>query len=256
MASCIRTNVALSLGMITTVVRIHSARHSKEYLSNACQNGHSPSLIKQPKTCDHCGVLSHGAPTVKVRKMADKSLMVVDDTELAEVADDAAQWKGKIQLMPYPAADVMLHTGSGDKFYYAEPQASGDNYALIASVCENTSDKLFLAKFTVNTVASLFMLQVKNGVLLLAERTFSDALKNLPQINETPNQQFIPLAAAMVDAMDCTFTPDTFADTYKRGLDNLLNVKAGVVEKEPVSAEMLRRALVEYRQNQEAKADA
>lgn len=251
-------DVVLNLGMITCTVRVESASYTEDFLTNVCvgyyaAEMHEPLAVKRPLTCDTCGPITmHGLR--KAKKEAG-GLVVLDESEVAGLKDDGAAFKGKIQLIPYDSSEVLANTGQGDKYYQLHPQTSPENYALLKQVIAAYPGKLFVARYAVRTKASLFVAQVKDGCILVQERTFVDNLKPVPGFDGVANEAFVPLAIQMVETMHTEFDQATFADTYNKNLVEITRdrtVLGGSVARtapvdSKITADLVRNALMEYR---------
>jgi non-homologous end joining protein Ku len=262
--SSVAKDVQLTLGMIACNVRVESAAYTEDFLTNVCvghANGteHEPLAVQRPLTCATCGPI-----TMKGLKKAKKEgggLVVLEEHEVAGLKEDATPFKGKIQLIPYNAAEVLAHTGQGDKYYQLHPQTNPENYSLLMSVITNYPGKAFIARYAVRTKTSLFMAQVKDGCILIQERTFTDNLKPVPSFNAPVNEAFVPLAVQMVESMETVFNSDTFTDTYNRNLVEITRereIVGGKYEKTApvapeITADLVRSALMEYRNRKTAE---
>lgn len=246
----------ISLGMISATVRVESALYTADYLTNVCpgvDKKHPPVAVTRPLTCPEGCKIHMGH--LKKAKREGGGLVLLTSAEVAALTEDAVPYKGKIQLLPYDSVEVLANTAEGEKLYYLTPQTSPENLTLIKQVIQAYPNKMFVARYTVRTKASLFVATVKNDCILLAERVFQDRLKPLPSYETPANEAFIPLAIQMVEAMQTEFTKDTFADTYTRGLVDMTRnrpIVGGRVEKtapqdEKITADLVREALIEYR---------
>jgi non-homologous end joining protein Ku len=245
-------DVVLSLGMISCTVRVESALYTQDYLTNVCtgKGEHEPTAVSRPLTCEHCGPI--GQHTTKKAKKEGGGLVLLEDDEVAELAGNDAEYKGKVQLVPYAASDVLTKTGQAEKYYYTTTQNSPENYALIAKVIAQYPEKLFVAKYAVRTKASIFVAQVKGDCILLQERTFVTNLKPIPTFDTPINEAFLPLAEQMVETMTAEFDSKTFADLYQTHLVELTREREIIGGKrsktgEQVTEEAVRARLLEFR---------
>jgi non-homologous end joining protein Ku len=251
-------NVTVSLGFIAATVRVESALYTQDYLSNCCTgNGeHDPIAVSRPLTCSECGPITmHGLR--KARK-ENGGLVLLEDHEVAELKEDGQPFFGKVALIPYDSGEVLANTSEAEKLYYLAPMTSPENLSLIKQVILAYPNKLFVAKYTVRTKASLFVATVKNDCILLSERVFRDRLKPLPSYDVPANEAYIPAAIHMVESMDVTFDEATFADTYTRALVDITRdrpIVGGKTEKTApqnpkITADLVRQSLMEYRLRQ------
>jgi non-homologous end joining protein Ku len=249
-------DVVLSLGMISCTVRVESALYTQDYLTNVCigstDTAHDPIAVSRPLTCEHCGPIAQH--TTKKAKKEGGGLVLLEDTEVAELAGNDAEYRGKVQLVPYNAADVLTKTGQAEKYYFLTTQNSPENYALLAEIIKRYPEKLFVAKYAVRTKAQIYVAQVKGDCILLQERTFVTGLKPIPTFGTPINEAFLPLAEQMVETMEADFDAATFADQYQSHLVELTRERPIIGGKrsktgEQVTEEAVRARLLEYRQN-------
>lgn len=252
-------DVVVSLGMISFTTRVESAQYTEDFLTNVCVNNHEPLAVKRPLTCDTCGPINmHGLR--KAKKEAG-GLVLLEEAEVASLSEDATPWKGRVQLIPFDAQEVLANTGQGEKYYQLHPQSSPENYALLKQVITAYPGKAFVARYAVRTKASLFMAQVKGDCILLQERTFVDNLKPVPTFTHEANEAFIPLAIQMVETMHEEFNPETFADSYNRALVDITRERPIIGGKTAttapvdakITADLVRSALMEYRLRKQAE---
>lgn len=258
-------DVVVTLGMITCTVRVESAAYTEDYLTNVCPGvgkEHAPVAVTRPLTCPE-GCEIHMGHLKKAKKEGG-GLVLLTDAEVAALSEDGTPYIKKIQLIPYDAAEVLAHTGQGDKYYQLHPQTSPENYALLKQVIAAYPGKLFVAKYAVRTKASIFVAQVKGDCILIQERTFVDNLKPVPTFIDTPNESFVPLAIQMVETMAVEFDPKTFTNSYNKALVDITRnreIVGGKVARtapvdEPIVADLVRQALMEYKLRKGAEISA
>lgn len=246
-------DVVVSLGMISCTVRVESAQYTVDALTNVCDAGHEPVAVTRPLICGTCGPINI-ANTKKAKKESG-GLVILDESELVELASNDAQFRGRVQLIPYDREQVELNTGTGEKLYQLHAQTAPENYALLVALVAQYPDKVFVARYAVRTKAQLYTLSAKGSCLFLTERNFTSNLKPVPTFDVSANESFIPLAVQMVEQMQEPFSAEKFADQYQEHLTALTRSRPVVGGKTVLSApvskrvsdELLAAALLEYR---------
>lgn len=249
-------SVVLNLGMVSCTVRVESASYTTEYLTNVCLGStepHEPVAVTRPLTCSTCGPI--GMFGLKKARKEGGGLVVLEDSEVEGLKSNDTPFVGKIQLIPYDANEVLSNTGQSDKYYQLHPMSSPENYSLLKQVILAYPGKLFVAKYAVRSKAGIFVAQVKNGCILVQERSFTDNLKPVPSFEAPVNEGFVGLAISMVEHMQTEFTPETFSDSYSRNLVDITRDRpilggktATTAPQDPkLTADLVRQALIEYR---------
>lgn len=232
-------NVTLSLGLISATVRLESAMTTSESFKTTCagQEGHPAhplAAIKMPKQCTvGCGELPFNAKLGKAREVGGQLVPVTDEEIKAAKAASDDLYKGKIELVPHNAEDVLTTTGQGEKLYQLIPE--GGQYALLCRLVTAHPELAFTAMYTVKTRAAMYVLRAVKGVLLAEERVVQGGtgrMKPLPQLATDVNEQLVAMAEAFLTDLVAPFNAANYEDGYLKAIAEIVNGREGVpVEK-------------------------
>lgn len=213
-------NITLNLSLLSVACKTDPATIRRESMSNLClgqpgKAAHDATPLTMPKTCAHCGPITDFAALKKGIKQGS-TYAVVTQEEVAEAKKDTSeQFKGKIDLVPHPAADFLTATGQGKALNYITPATgSEDHYQLLVKIVEDHPELVFAGQHTPSSAVGLFRLAVRDGVLLMEERTREQSMKPTPTVSGSLNQPLYDLLEATLDKMVQPYDPDTYEDTY------------------------------------------
>lgn len=227
----------LSLGLISTTIRVESGVQSQESFKTVClgqpgKDPHPATAVRKPTTCASCGDLPYGAPLSKARESGG-GLVLVTDEELKEAkASHDDKFKGKLDLVAHPATDVLNATAQGEKYYQLVPDGDASRYAVLVRLVADHPELAFTCLFTVRTRASMFVLSARNGVLLAEERVVRERVKPLPQIEAEANEQLLGMADAYLPQLVAPFDPTNYADGYTAAITALIASREAVAQAE------------------------
>lgn len=235
----IAKGITLSLGLISTTVRVESAVEAAPTFKTVCEGqggkAHDPTPIKRPNTCATCGELPFGAPTAKAREVGGGLVLVTEEEVAAAKAQHDDKFKGKFDLVAHKASEVDAATAQGEKYYQLVPEGDAARYAVLAALITACPDLAFVAMFTVRTRAAMFRLTVRNGVLLAEERVTRERLKPLPQIDAELNTQLLEMAMAYVPTTVTAFDVANYADGYLAQINALVASRDAVAAATPLA---------------------
>lgn len=223
-------NVALSFGLLTTNVSVHSAIEPAVTNKSVCVGTlgveHPPTPIRQERVCSTCGPV----PYTSVRKAREVpgGYVLLEDEDLTAARASAVEYKKRAALTPHPASEVELATATGDKLYHLVPEAGFElAYAVLHDLLNNHPELAFCCQWTPRTSAGLFTVRAHRGLLVMQERIRPAAMRPAPSILIAAVPEAMTGMAETVLAMPgmvTAFDPGTYADTYT---DTLAGIVAG-----------------------------
>jgi non-homologous end joining protein Ku len=221
--------VSLSLGLISTTVRVESARESETSLNQICQGqpgqpSHAPSTLHQKLNCPACGPVVDTSVIKRGRPSGDGFLVVEPAAIEALKSTNAEPYKKSITLGAHPADAFDLETTRGEKMYYLVPDGTPDIYALMVDVVRS-SDVALCGLWTPRSVASLFQLKVYerggNAALVLEERVPAASLKPVPVTGGKTDPDLLTVALAFVPTLVKPLDMAAYDDGFKTKLEEL-----------------------------------
>lgn len=231
MATSVAKGVDLSLSLLSTTVRLTGAKDKPETLRTLCAGidgkQHDPAPIHMDTICDTCGTIdySHKKELLKGRPVGDGFQIVTQDEVQALAAEHEEQFKKKINLTPHPADQVEFSTQPGEKVYYLLPDGATGRYAEIAALIERHPELAFCALYTARSRSSFYVLKVRNGQMVLQERTRTAEMRETPDLGLTANEQMVDLADELIAGMVTDYNPDEYRSTYAEALNSALDAR-------------------------------
>lgn len=236
--------ITLKFGLIGLAVKSEVAIDKPPSFTNLCvgQPGHEkhdPSPRRQPGHCDHCGEITDNTVLLKGSKQGS-TYTLVEQEEVAEAkAEYAEQYKGELNLVPHPSADFMADTGPGKTLHYLTPaDTSGEgHYQLLVQLVQSHPELAFASLYTPVSVTGLYMLRARDGVLLLEERTRSQALRPTPSVGGEVNDQLYSMLEAALAMFVQPYDASGYEDKYRTAVDAMLaeGEQVSVASEEPTA---------------------
>lgn len=222
-------NVRIEFGLMTLAAKMEGAIDKPPSFSNLCQGQpghepHDPKPLKAPRRCDDCGEITDTTVLVKGIRQG-KTYTIVEQAEIAEAKEKyTAEYKGALNLVPHPAREFLDATAPGESVHYLTPaDKSGENvYQMLRRVVEEHPDVVLVSLYTPVSATSLYMLTVRNGVLVLEQRTRTQALKPAPSVGgEVTNEKLYKMLEGTVEAMLTPYNPDDYEDGYRNAIRDI-----------------------------------
>lgn len=226
-------DVQLSLGVLSTVVRVESALVKQDDdLNQICIGSedapHDPARVTQKLICEHDHEIDRGK-LIRGKSVGEGTFVLLDEFDMATLSEDAEPHKGKIVLHPHPRKDVLATTRWGDKAYYLTPQHGADGYDLLLKIATR-SDVILVARYTLRTAVSTFVLAVHEGLLLIRE-IVAEPMREAPVTLAPPkiDKAMLAVANQFVDVQLRPFNAAEYAGDRKAKLEALIASKEPVV---------------------------
>lgn len=233
-------NIILNYALLSVPCKYEPAKVAQEAMKNLCvgqpgQAAHDAQPLVMPKQCVKCGPITDFDVIVKGIKTGDQ-YAIVTQQDVADVkAKTAEKFKNKLDVVPWEASDFLTSTGQGASINYLTPaKGSEDHYALLVKLVEEHPEYAFAGQYTPVSKVGLFRLAVRNGVLVMEERTREQSMKPTPQVDGEVNEPMYDLLEMTLTKMAQAYDQQKFEDTYavavaQMALDaqDTVNVKAG-----------------------------
>jgi non-homologous end joining protein Ku len=226
----IATGVSLTLGLISTTVRVESAKEGVTSLNQICEGqpnhpDHAPSTVNSKLACPACGPITDVSLIKRGRPSGD-GFMVVDPAQIEALkSENTAQYKKSITLGAHPRDQFELETVRGEKLYYLVPDGTPDMYATILEAVKTTPDVALCGLWTPRSAASLFRLAAYerdgHAALVLEERVQSAKLKAVPATGGTIIPKLLAQAQQYIPNEVEPLIWDTYDDHFKVKLEAL-----------------------------------
>lgn len=217
-------NVTLSLGLVTTKVKLETVKNGSKREETAFKNGHDCgdgkyNPINMKKWCDTCDV--EVTEPVKLRAV-DGGWAAFDAEEVKELRSESISVdKGKISLTQHDTVDVTRHTQPSGMSYYIYSDVTGNDEALAAirDYVATHPDKTLMSVVCLREGSEhLARLNLMNDHLVLEMLLWPDAI-NAPRPDENSCRD------GMVDLLEkiaATVEEKFDADAYRSSFGELV----------------------------------
>lgn len=219
-------NIQITFGLLSFAGKADKATITKESLPNLCpgqpgKEPHDPMPVKQPKVCETCGPIVDYEVLVKGIKQGSGYAIVTQD-DVAEAKDGyVTQYLGQLNLVAHPAGDFLAQTAPGESVNYITPaDAAGANiYQSLMALIQAHPELAFVSLHTPKSATNLFQVTVRNGVLVMEQRTRSQSLKPAPSVGGELNDKLYGLLEATLDISTEPYVADDYEDKYAAALE-------------------------------------
>ena len=221
--------ITLALGLVSVDCMSNSAVEKPEEPKNLCvgqpgKRAHDPSPSTAPATCTVCGPITDRGALVKGFKQGD-AFAIVSQEDVAEAKESyAKEFKGTMTLVPHPAQQFLGETMPGDTLNYLTPRDANhaDRYQLLVKLVESHPEYVFAGLYTPTSKTALFMLRVKDGVLVMEKRTRTQNVKPAPSVGGTANDMLFAQLDGMLGMFVTDYDPDAYEDRYETALAEIV----------------------------------
>ena len=215
---------SISFGLVSVPVRMTSAVSEHKLHFNFV---HEPdgSPIGYEKVCKKEGKPVDDDEIVKAFEIEKGEWVYMTDEDFEAAAVDQGAKTVDIQaFVPYEEIDPVFF----ERTYYLEPQEGGEKvYALLARAMED-SGLVGVAKLVMRDRQHLACLRIREGVITLERMHFADEIrptKGLAPGRTKLAKQELAMAKQLVEQFSGSFEPESFRDTYRDTLCEIIRAK-------------------------------
>jgi DNA end-binding protein Ku len=214
---------SISFGLVTVPIRMFSAvtEHDLHF-----HYVHAPdsSRIGYEKICKSEGKPVPDDEIVKAFEWEKGEYVYLSDEDFEAAKVDGLRTMDIDAFVDYDAIDPIYF----ERTYYLEPQEGGEKvYALLARALEE-SRLAGVVRFVMRDRQHLGCLRVRDGVITLERMHFSDEIKPLDGIapgNVKVDKRELDLAKELIDRFRGEFEPESYEDTYRDTLCEIIKAK-------------------------------
>lgn len=224
-------SITFQFGLVSFPAKLDKATETPVEMKNLCvgqpnQPSHDPTPLTAPRTCAECGPIVDNTVIVKGIKQGSSYAITTQEKVAEAKIQNTDAYKGKVNLIPHPAADFEAHTAPGRSLYFLTPDpAAVDHYALMVRLISSHPELSFVSLYTPRSSAGLYRVVVRDGVLVMEERTRGQAIKAAPQVGGTVNDQLYAMLDGVLGTLVTAYDPDAYEDKYAVAV-NLLAIQA------------------------------
>jgi len=225
----------IEFGLMNLACRRESAVETQVELKNLCvgqegKDAHGPTPLKQdPSYCPTCGevdkdliVKGHGSGS---------SWTVLTAEQAAALAEQKVEFgeHTSLKLVAHPAGEFLGATETGGAVYYVWPEPTDvDHYALLTRLIGSHPELAFTGLLSLSTGgrAKLWLLRVRDNVLVLEERVREQAKKPAPVVEGEVNEKLLAMMEGALEAFTEPYDAEGYEDRYETAVKAA--VEAGV----------------------------
>ncbi|MGB8216277.1 MAG: Ku protein [Candidatus Methanoperedens sp.] len=218
------STINIRFGMINVPVKLHKANKDGDvHFKNVHAVCHSP--LKQKKWCDVCNREVLSTELNKGFVLAKDKIIEFSELELEAIA--VAESKHLIVEKVVEISEIP--STAADSFYFLQPDKYAEHaYSLIAKVL-SVKNKAMIGRIILRSKEHLAAIQFCNGGLLLTTLHWHDELYSiyplLEKLETIPDEELI-LASMLLDRMQMPFAHESFKDTYRNKVLDVVEKKA------------------------------
>jgi DNA end-binding protein Ku len=218
---------AVSFGLVTIPVNLHSAVERRETLSFSLLHAKDHARIQNRRFCSEEGVEVPWSEVVKGYEYAKGLYVVVTDEDFARARVPATHTLEIRAFVPaIEVADLYF-----DEPYYLEPAgtAGAKAYALLRDALKDTG-RIGVGTVVLRQREHVAGVEPSGDVLVLSTMRFAHELRspidlNLPKAGEGWTKKEMDLAHRLIDALADSWKPAEFRDTYTETLRRVIEAK-------------------------------
>jgi len=218
-------NGMLCVGAVHMPVKLYSATRSTElhfhYLHE--QDG---GRIKNERICTKCGQTVDADELVRGYEVEKGIYVTLTEEDVEKVDVDGAHTLNVDAFVDPAEIDPILF----DKPYYLVPEEkSAHLYALLREALKRT-EKVAVAKLVFHEREMLAVIKPNGRALLLDVLYLTEDIAPpkglaLPEANTAVDDEEMEMAERLIDSMTDHFAPEKYTDTYREGLQALIEKK-------------------------------
>lgn len=215
---------AISFGLITIPVRLHSAVSEKQVKFHLLHDADGGRL-RYKRECSKCGKEVEWSEIVKGFEFSKDQYVQLTDEDLEAVEVDSIHAIDVVNFVPLDQIDPIYF----NKTYYVAPEPSGlKAYKLLAEALE-AEGQVGVAKVAFREKEHLATIRLKDGVFVLETMHWPDEIRE-PEFEELEKRinvrdQEVKMARQLVQQLSTDFDPAAFHDEYRAALEKVIEQK-------------------------------
>jgi DNA end-binding protein Ku len=215
---------AVAFGLVNVPVKLYAATGEHEVPMHQVHRTDG-GRIRYRRTCGVCGEQVEMADIAKGYQTDDGELVVLTDTDLAELPLATEREISVLEFVPGDQVDPILLA----KTYYLEPERTAAKpYALLREALA-ASDRMAVVKVALRQRESMAVLRVRGDVICLQTLLWPDEVRaaDFPVLEAevAVRPQELSMASSLVESLAGDFDPSEFHDAYAEALDALIEAK-------------------------------
>ena len=226
---------AVAFGLVNVPVKLYAATGEHEVPLHQVHRKDA-GRIRYRKTCSVCGEPVELADIAKGYQTDDGELVVLTDSDLAELPLATEREISVLEFVPADQVDPILLA----KTYYLEPEKTAAKpYALLREALA-ASDRMAVVKVALRQRESMAVLRVRGDVICLQTLLWPDEVREAEfgvletEISVRPQE--LQMASSLVESLAGDFDPSAFEDRYQSALEAMIEAKVSAGSTQAVPA--------------------
>jgi DNA end-binding protein Ku len=218
---------SINFGLISIPVKLYSAISEKSVRFHQL-DGRDGARIRQRRVNELTGEEVEYGDIVKGYEISPDHYVVVTEEELAQFTSEATHSLALDCFVDLDEIDPIFFDGA----YHVTPSQPAKPYALLVQAME-ASNKVGIARFVMRSKERVAVLRPKDGTLLLSMMVYADELnerESLPEFDDLAGvevtQKELAMAESLIESLSEPFEPETYHDTYREQVVDLIEQKA------------------------------
>jgi DNA end-binding protein Ku len=219
-------NGTVSFGLIAVPVKVHSATEDKGVHFNQVHSKDG-ARIKQKRICSKDGKEVPYEEVAKGYEVREGEYILLSQEEIDAAAGERSRTIQLDEFVRHADVDPVFY----DRTYYlGAGEQGGDAYRLLHDALRR-SQRAGIGRWVYHNREYLVAIRSLDGILALHTVRFADELVaakelDVAQPSRAPGKREVEMAGKLVDSLHARFRPDTFSDTYRERILDLIKRKA------------------------------
>ena len=216
---------AVSFGLVSVPVKLYAATENHD-ISFRQVHAKDGGRIKYKRVCSIDGEEVEYADIAKGYEADDGQMVVLDDSDLAELPSSSSREISVEKFVPSEQIDPMFL----EKSYYLEPdKAAAKPYALLREAIRE-ADRMAVCTVSLRNRMTTAVLRVRDDVLVLQTMMWPDEVRKpdfstLSATEDAAKPQELKMAQMLVDTLAGDYDPSEYEDDYATAVEALVKAK-------------------------------
>lgn len=214
---------AISFGLVTIPIRLHSAIEEKSFKFNQLHSK-DQGRIKYKRACAVCGEEVSWDEIVKGYEYEKDHYVVLTDDEI-DAGVNPVRSIDILKFVPHEQIDPIYFQRS----YYMSPDGVGVKAYKLLTKALTDDDRVAIAKVAFRDKEHLATLRVRDGVFVLETMYWPDEIRaaEFEELEEEVEfrDQELAMAKSLIDNMTGEWDTEEFTDHYREKLESLVQKK-------------------------------
>jgi len=214
--------------MVNIPVKLYTAtgRHTVRFNQIDTRTG---SRIRQRRVSESTGEEVPAEAIAKGYELSSGQYVIVTEDEMAALDPEASRTIDLLEFVDQEAIDPIYYDSG---YYLAPDHATVKPYALLLRAMQE-ADKVGIARFVMRGKEYLCAIRPQDDKLVLNTMLYADEVRDATEIQELDDvadtavsDKEVEMAAQLIASLDAEFDPESFHDSYREKVMDLIERKA------------------------------